>query len=75
MTNILEMSEAHLMNVQREIQVLENRKLEIDSELEKLSTYLKEGVEAVQQAKSEAQAALASEATTPPSTFTDVMNG
>jgi len=70
------MSEAHLINVQREIQNLENRKLEIDSELEKLTTYLNEGVQAVEQAKSEAQAALASETATPSTVnLTNLMNG
>jgi|TARA_R110000744_G_scaffold182622_1_gene301869 hypothetical protein len=76
-TNILEMSEAHLMNVQREIQSLENQKIELDSELEKLTTYLKEGVDAVEQARSEAQAALAGSAVTPSTVetnFVETMN-
>ncbi len=65
MTTLLEMSEAHLLNVQREIQTLEQRKIEIDSEISKLSEYLSEGIEAVGGAKSEAEAALAQEAASP----------
>ena len=66
MTTVLDMAEAHLLNVQREIQILEKRKQEVDTEIEKLSEYLQGGVEAVDGAKSEAQAALAEQAVTSP---------
>ena len=66
MTTLLDMAEAHLLNVQREIQTLEQRKQEIDAEVEKLSAYLQGGVVTVGGAKSEAQAALAEQAATPP---------
>jgi hypothetical protein len=38
-----EMVEAHLMNVQREIQNLKDRKVAIDAEITKLEEYLQEG--------------------------------
>jgi predicted phage-related endonuclease len=66
MTSLLDMSEAHLLNVQREIQILEQRKKEMDTEIEKLSEYLQGGVEAVNGAKSEAEAVLAEQTATPP---------
>ena len=65
MSNLLDMAEAHLLNVQREVQNLNQRKQEIDQEIEKLTEYLNEGVQVVNTAKSEANAALA-EQTDPP---------
>ena len=65
MSNVLDMAEAHLLNVQREVQNLEQKKQEIDKEIEKLTEYLNEGVQVVNTAKSEANAALA-EQTKPP---------
>jgi len=44
---IVDMAEAHLLNVQRELQTLTQRKAEIDSEINKLQDYLKDGIEAV----------------------------
>ena len=72
MTNILEMAEAHLMNIQREIQVLELRKIEIDKEISRLSEYLEGGVVAVSDAKSEASAALDSPTATPLSDLSSI---
>ena len=66
MTSILEMAEAHVLNVQREIQTLEQRKLEIDTQIGNLREYLQGGVEAVEVARSDAGAALAQEAASPP---------
>ena len=43
MTTIKDMAEAQLLNVQREIQTLEQRKKEIDAEITRLSEYLKDG--------------------------------
>ena len=48
MPSVLEMAEAHLLNVQREIATLEQRKVEIDQEVEKLKSYLEEGVQQLQ---------------------------
>ena len=48
MPSVLEMAEAHLLNVQREIATLEQRKVEIDQEIEKLKSYLEEGVQQLQ---------------------------
>tara|TARA_B100002019_G_C21047032_1_gene487317 strand:- start:532 stop:714 length:183 start_codon:yes stop_codon:yes gene_type:complete len=45
MTNVQEMAQAHLVTVQRTIQDLENQKANIEQELQKLSTYLQEGIE------------------------------
>ena len=72
MTNILEMAEAHLMNIQREVQVLEQRKIEIDKEISRLSEYLEGGVVAVSDAKSEASAALDSPTATPLSDLSSI---
>jgi len=43
MPSMAEMVEAHLLNVQREIQILEERKVAIDAEIDKLKGYLTEG--------------------------------
>jgi len=43
MPSMAEMVEAHLLNVQREIQTLEERKVVIDTEIDKLKNYLAEG--------------------------------
>lgn len=51
--SILQMAEAHLLNVQREVQKLEGKRSEIDSEIEKLRKYLTESVESVNIARSE----------------------
>ena len=40
MTSILEMAEAHVLNVQREIQNLEQRKVEINNQIQNLTEYL-----------------------------------
>lgn len=66
MTSILEMAEAHVLNVQREIQNLEQRKVEIDNQIQNLTEYLQGGVEAVEVARSDAGAALAQETASTP---------
>ena len=43
MATLKEMAEAHLINVQREIQQLTERKVSIDQEIEKMNSYLIEG--------------------------------
>jgi hypothetical protein len=43
MATMKEMAEAHLLNVQREIQNLSSRRGEIDNELKTLNEYLLEG--------------------------------
>lgn len=43
MVTIEEMASAHLLNVKREIQALNERKTAIDNELVKLTDYLREG--------------------------------
>jgi len=58
MNTIVEMAEAHLLNVQREIQTLTERKDQIDQELEKLTSYLNNGASELQEAKSVAEAEL-----------------
>lgn len=42
-STVLEMAEAHLANVQREIVSLNERKAAIDAEIAKLENYLQEG--------------------------------
>jgi flagellar biosynthesis chaperone FliJ len=65
MSNVLDMAEAHLLNVQRELQNLNQKKQEIDQEIEKLTGYLNEGVQVVNTAKSEANAVLAEQTDSP----------
>ena len=45
MPTMAEMVEAHLTNVQREINTLQERKAQIDAEINRLETYLKDGAE------------------------------
>ena len=49
MASLKDMAEAHLLNVQREIQQLNERKVSIDQEIERLSSYLAEGKETLEQ--------------------------
>ena len=42
--DLKEMAEAHLRNVQQQIQDLEQRKAQIDADIQKLSEYLQQGV-------------------------------
>jgi len=49
MASILEMAEAHLLNVQRELQNLSQKRSEIDKEIETLNGYLVEGAKVVQE--------------------------
>jgi hypothetical protein len=51
MANILDMAEAHLLNVEREIGNLQERKAQIDAEIARLSQYLDDGKKAVSDAK------------------------
>ena len=50
---IVDMAEAHLLNVQRELQTLSQRKVEIEGEISKLEGYLKDGIEAISSYSSE----------------------
>lgn len=43
MATIEEMAEAHLLNVQREVQKLNEQKAQIDQEISRLASYLEEG--------------------------------
>ena len=61
MVSIKEMAEAHLLNVQREIQNLSQRKADIEKEIDTLNKYLVEGSETLQGESSEASDAPASE--------------
>ena len=44
MANLRDMAEAHLKNVQKQIQDLENTKTQIDADIDTLKSYLEEGV-------------------------------
>jgi|TARA_B100000519_G_scaffold197672_1_gene205849 hypothetical protein len=44
MANIQEMAEAHLRNVQQQIQDLQGQKEQIDKDIQMLSDYLQQGV-------------------------------
>jgi hypothetical protein len=43
-----EMAEAHLLNVQREIQVIDQKIAELNSEKERMVEYLNEGLQTLQ---------------------------
>ena len=58
MSDVVEMAEAHLLNVQREIQTLKERSVQIEQEIDKLTSYLNEGVQQLQTVKSQADAEL-----------------
>ena len=49
MATLQEMAEAHLLNVQREIQQLTERKETIDKEVERLSSYLQDGKQTLEE--------------------------
>jgi predicted nucleic acid-binding Zn-ribbon protein len=49
MSKVLEMAEAHLLNVEREINMLRERQKTVEAEIEKLTLYLREGVAQLQQ--------------------------
>ena len=61
MATIKEMAEAHLLNVQREVQNLSKRKAEIEQEIETLNAYLVEGSKTLQEVNSVASDAPALE--------------
>jgi len=58
MTEVVEMAEAHLLNVQREIQTLRERNVQIEQEIEKLTSYLNEVVQELQTVKSKTDVVL-----------------
>lgn len=68
MPSMVEMVEAHLMNVQREIGNLTERKVAIDKEIEKLQQYLQEGQITLLESKNAAK--VAQQSTVSPSIFT-----
>jgi len=47
MATVTEMAEVHLVNVEREINGLQEKKVAIDQEIERLTLYLAEGKEAL----------------------------
>ncbi len=65
MSNILEMAEMHLLQVQRDIRNLEQQKTKIEDDLQKLTIHLQEGATELAQAKSKAEAELADSSAVP----------
>lgn len=51
MATVLEMAEAHLLNVQREINSLKEREVALGAEIERLQTYFEDGVKVLTEAK------------------------
>ena len=51
MASMVEMVEAHLLNVQREVQTLNERKTQIDQEITRLQEYLRDGSATLEEAK------------------------
>ena len=70
MSDVVEMAEAHLLNVQREIQTLKERNVQIEQEIEKLTSYLNEGAQELQTAKSQVDAVLTGSETSNQTTIT-----
>lgn len=50
MQNVIDMAKAHLQNVANKIQELQNQKQIIQTEIDKLTTYLNDGVASVDEA-------------------------
>lgn len=48
---LAQLAEAHLMNVQREISALNNEKAKIDAEIQRLTEYLNNGIDAIRQSQ------------------------
>jgi len=51
MASMVEMVEAHLLNVQREIKNLNERKVQIDQEIDRLEEYLKVGAASLEESR------------------------
>jgi hypothetical protein len=71
MPTMAEMVEAHLLNVQKEIQNLNERKAMIDQDIERLQSYLTEGSKTL----SDDQAAAIVENATPAPMFNPSLGG
>lgn len=54
MLTMVDMVEAHLQNVQREINTLGERKAAVEQEIQKLQNYLREGASVLNEAKAPA---------------------
>lgn len=67
MPTMTEMVEAHLINVQREIGNLNDRRVAIDKEIEKLQDYLQEGQSTLLESKNVAK--VQQQSTVTPSIF------
>ena len=72
MPTMAEMVEAHLTNVQREINTLQERKSQIDAEISKLEQYLKEGVETLKSSQTPVESVETVETPTTPPVFTSL---
>ena len=55
MVTLEQMSEAHLVNVQREIANLQEAKKKVESDIEKLTEYLNEGIKVLNDSKASTQ--------------------
>jgi hypothetical protein len=64
MISMKEMVQAHLLNVEREVKTLEDRKVDIDQEIKKLQEYLSEGVTTLNEVVDEVVAEESGENTT-----------
>lgn len=69
MPTMIEMVEAHLINVQREMNTLTERKNAIEQEVQKLQNYLNDGVSVLNEAKDTAIKPTATEPLTQKSLF------
>lgn len=54
MLTMVDMVEAHLQNVQRELNILGERKAAVEQEIQKLQNYLREGASVLNEAKTPA---------------------
>ena len=51
---LVQLAEAHVLNIQREIKKLEVNKQEVDAQIESLTEYMKDAVELITRVKTEA---------------------
>ena len=70
MSDVVEMAEAHLLNVQREIQQIDQEVQNLKERKEQLTSYLNDGVQELQTVKSQHEVLTGSDDTSSQTTIT-----
>ena len=70
MSDVVEMAEAHLLNVQREIQQIDQEVQNLKERKEQLTSYLNDGVQELQTVKSQHEVLAGSDDTSSQTTIT-----